>query len=148
FAAGYGDEDAEIIPKTERCFEWSDGIPKLTEKQEYLLIPATSVKGALSHRVAFHYNKITNSDAFNIIQELQIPEFDVDTAIDSFSPLSDSIPNSSDSHLWNELKREVNNLTMNSIYEKSSLWKRFEENLQGIKEDQDPQSKPVGENNE
>lgn len=57
FGAGYGDDEADATYKTEKFFSWESGKPLLVTKP-YVLIPATSVKGALRHRVAFHYNKI------------------------------------------------------------------------------------------
>lgn len=56
FGSGYGDEEVDMTPVKERKVHWDNGKGILTE--EYVLIPATSVKGALSHRVAFHYNKL------------------------------------------------------------------------------------------
>ncbi len=59
FGSGAGDSDADETYKTETIMEWDSasdcGRPKFTE--EKILIPASSVKGALSHRVAFHYNQ-------------------------------------------------------------------------------------------
>jgi len=62
FGAGYGDDEADAIYKTEKFFDWSSSTPKLVEKP-YVLLPATSVKGALRHRVAYHYNVITKKYA-------------------------------------------------------------------------------------
>ncbi|GAA4829473.1 RAMP superfamily CRISPR-associated protein [Algivirga pacifica] len=41
--------------KTEKKFSYTEGYPKLKE-EPFVLLPSTSVKGALSHRVAYHYN--------------------------------------------------------------------------------------------
>ena len=60
FGGGPGDVDGEEVDmtaKTERFVTWNSGNPTISN-QEKLLIPASSIKGALSHRVAFHYNKI------------------------------------------------------------------------------------------
>ena len=56
FSSGFGDKDADSVPVVARKVEWANGIGKLTEPKT--LIPASSVKGALAHRVAFHYNKL------------------------------------------------------------------------------------------
>lgn len=56
FGAGIGDDDADDVPVAESIAVWNDGKPAVAERQ--LLIPATSVKGALAHRTAYHYNKI------------------------------------------------------------------------------------------
>ena len=55
FSSGLSDEDADMIPVKEKIIEWSGNEPKFVE--QYLL-PASSLKGALSHRVAYHYNKL------------------------------------------------------------------------------------------
>ncbi len=55
--AGFGDSQADIIPVKETKVNW-DSIPATTvEESKIILIPATSLKGALAHRVAYHYNK-------------------------------------------------------------------------------------------
>lgn len=55
-ASGYGEDDVDITPKSEQKIVWNDaGQPGFVD---FPLLPATSVKGALAHRVAFHYNKI------------------------------------------------------------------------------------------
>ena len=57
FGSGIGDEDADMIPVTEQVIVWQEmKNPKLSEEQ--ILIPASSIKGALSHRTAFYYNQI------------------------------------------------------------------------------------------
>ena len=58
FGSGFGDDDADMTPVKELSVTgWDDVKAKLEEKA--YLIPASSVKGALAHRVAFHYNKQT-----------------------------------------------------------------------------------------
>jgi CRISPR/Cas system CSM-associated protein Csm3 (group 7 of RAMP superfamily) len=63
FASGFGDENADMTPVWETYFEWMSGKPEIRQKS--VLIPGSSVKGALSHRVAFHYNKIRKLFAGN-----------------------------------------------------------------------------------
>lgn len=55
FSSGSQTELVDINPVTERIIQWNEqGTPFLSE--ENILIPASSIKGALSHRTAFHYN--------------------------------------------------------------------------------------------
>lgn len=62
FGSGFGDEDVDDVPVKEDIVEWtSEG--KAEIKKDYTLIPATSIKGALSHRVAYHYNKAVGNFA-------------------------------------------------------------------------------------
>lgn len=58
FGSGFGDNDgdADMTTVKERRVEWAEGgHGQMTEN--LVLIPASSVKGALRHRVVFHYNK-------------------------------------------------------------------------------------------
>jgi len=56
FGAGFGDDEVDDIAVTEEVIKWNGSIGKFSKKQ--ILLPASSLKGALSHRVAFHYNKL------------------------------------------------------------------------------------------
>lgn len=56
FSSGMGDDEAKITPVDEAYIEWTDGIPHF--KEHSILIPATSIKGAIAHRTAYHWNKI------------------------------------------------------------------------------------------
>lgn len=57
FGSGLGSEDADMSFVKEKIVIWDEktGFPNLSD--EKVLIPATSVKGALAHRTAFHFNK-------------------------------------------------------------------------------------------
>jgi len=55
FGAGEGSEVADMIAATEDVVIWNGATPKIEKNN--LLIPASSVKGAIAHRVAFHFNK-------------------------------------------------------------------------------------------
>lgn len=63
FGSGLGDEDADNTPVTEPKVEWTDGKPRMTARK--ILIPGASVKGALAHRTAYHYNKLRQLFADN-----------------------------------------------------------------------------------
>lgn len=73
FGAGGGDETADMIPVKEEVVEWSDpNHPKFSEQRT--LIPGTSVKGALAHRVAYHYNKLMNLTTAKVKELAQAPD--------------------------------------------------------------------------
>lgn len=55
FSEGFGDNEADNKPVIEEIAIYRNGT---IEFEEQTLIPASSIKGALSHRTAFHYNKI------------------------------------------------------------------------------------------
>lgn len=62
FGSGFGDEsgDADMTQVKEPVVEWRDGHGTFVNK---MLIPAASVKGAISHRLAYHYNKLMGNFA-------------------------------------------------------------------------------------
>ena len=53
FGSGFGDSDADMTPAMEQVVDYEKA--KLSEQQ--VLIPASGIKGAIAHRVAFYYNK-------------------------------------------------------------------------------------------
>lgn len=56
FGSGFGDDEADQTPIIESVINYKTR--KLSKQK--VLIPASSIKGALSHRTAFNYNKIKN----------------------------------------------------------------------------------------
>ena len=70
FGAGFGDKVVDDIQVREECIEWNDK-NEGTFKEKYL-IPATSLKGAIAHRVAFYSNLKVGEYAMQIPAE----EFD------------------------------------------------------------------------
>lgn len=62
FGSGFGNDNADMTPVKESVIEWdNNNIPHFNKKEEkHILFPASSIKGALTHRVAFYYNKFNN----------------------------------------------------------------------------------------
>ena len=57
FGSGFGDDEVDMTPVKEKKVVWENDVNgRLSE--DLVLIPAASVKGALAHRVAFHYNRL------------------------------------------------------------------------------------------
>ena len=54
FGSGYGDDAVDNKPITEDVLKYDDHEIKFVT---HSLIPASSIKGAISHRTCFHYNK-------------------------------------------------------------------------------------------
>lgn len=67
FGSGFGNDNADMTPVKESVIVWENDKPKFED--DYVLIPATSVKGAVSHRVAYHYNRLKNVFADAIAKE-------------------------------------------------------------------------------
>lgn len=55
FSEGFGDDQVDNKPITESVIQYSNGQINFEEKT---LVPATSIKGAISHRVCFYYNQL------------------------------------------------------------------------------------------
>lgn len=57
---GGGDDPkgiSDMAPVRWNAVKWNQGIGKIAEK---ILIPGSAIKGALAHRITFHYNRIKN----------------------------------------------------------------------------------------
>ena len=63
FGSGFGDEkgNADMTYVKEAYIEWDGDKANRKEREEVLLIPGSSIKGALSHRTAFYYNQLTGA---------------------------------------------------------------------------------------
>jgi len=114
FGAGFGDEDADRISKKEKYIRWVDGKPQLLEN-EFILIPATSVKGALWHRVSFHFNK----ESGNITGELQNSKspqkkFDYASLLEQIEELKNNkkITINSEDDVYESLIQEIENFSI------------------------------------
>jgi CRISPR/Cas system CSM-associated protein Csm3 (group 7 of RAMP superfamily) len=66
FGSGLGDEDADMTPLKEPVIKWHEmRDPRLSD--EFVLVPASSIKGTLSHRTAFYYNMLRGVWAEEVI---------------------------------------------------------------------------------
>jgi CRISPR/Cas system CSM-associated protein Csm3 (group 7 of RAMP superfamily) len=140
FSAGFGDEDAESKPKIERVFDWNSDIPEIKTK-EYWLIPATSVKGAISHRVAYHYNKL--KDVFIGKNTGLKTTLDIEKVMSEFDfDFDDNLP--LDSPKWKEMEEQIKVFD----YTISKSWQVFEKDLDVEVHKLKSDNLPVGENNE
>lgn len=76
FSEGFGDNEADNKPVTEEIAIYRNGT---IEFEERTLIPASSIKGALSHRTAFHYNRLTEKWADKLLspENRQLRDFTV-----------------------------------------------------------------------
>jgi CRISPR/Cas system CSM-associated protein Csm3 (group 7 of RAMP superfamily) len=63
FGAGYGDQKVDMKPVFEKKITWADNKPEFSKELELALIPASSIKGAISHRTAYHYNRLEENFA-------------------------------------------------------------------------------------
>ena len=59
FGSGFGDENgwADMTYVREDYIDWKDSTERIKHRDKVLLIPGSSVKGAISHRAAYYYNK-------------------------------------------------------------------------------------------
>ncbi len=52
FGSGFGDDEADMTPVVEKVIDYKNK----TLSEEKILIPASSIKGAISHRTTYYYN--------------------------------------------------------------------------------------------
>lgn len=142
FGAGFGDEEADNIPKTEQYFAWNSGKPVLIE-QEALLIPATSIKGILSHRVAYHYNLLTEKYIGGTPAANNSEEFKAKEAVEKFLEKYsfETLDNDPNDAIWEQLAKEIGAATIDEI----STFNEFKRKLDEAAHEDVKES--VGENN-
>lgn len=70
FGAGYGDNEVDNVPVEEEVISYDEN-GTIQKPKKQTLIPATSIKGALRHRTAYHYNKSIDCFADNYANELE-----------------------------------------------------------------------------
>lgn len=71
FGSGFGDDDADQTPVYEKVIDYS----QKALSNDYVLFPASSLKGAIAHRTTYHYNiqnqfYIGDDNAREVISEL------------------------------------------------------------------------------
>lgn len=70
FGSGLADDEIDDTNYSEQVIEgWKNNKPVFVEK---FVIPGTSIKGALAHRTAFHYNKLIGKNIESILNELPV----------------------------------------------------------------------------
>lgn len=133
FDAGIGDDDADNIPKKELSVEWSsDGKPSINEKNAQYLIPATSVKGAISHRTAYHYNLLNKQYIQQNLPDANTVPLDLETAV--LSNLQGKYPDLFSTNTT-DFSTQLQNLTISSS---DPRWKELMAYLETIKLDELP----------
>lgn len=75
FGSGIGNDKADMTYVRESFVDWSTKPATIKDCERVILIPASSVKGALSHRLAFHYNKIKGIFADTLKEGEKIDDF-------------------------------------------------------------------------
>lgn len=75
FGSGFGNDKADMTFIRESFVDWSITPAIVKDREQVILIPASSVKGALSHRLAFHYNKLKKIFADDLPEGKKIADF-------------------------------------------------------------------------
>lgn len=75
FGSGFGNDKADMTFVRESFVDWSIKPAMVKDCEQVILIPASSVKGALSHRLAFHYNKLKKIFADDLPEGKKIEDY-------------------------------------------------------------------------
>jgi len=123
-------------PKTERYIAWvknDEDQSFRAKEEERLLIPATSIKGALSHRVAYHYNCLTETTLSKPVGETAapLPTFDEEAALANF--------------FKNKTIAQLQALQVDTFFEQND-WQQYKQTLKQHEQLME-QARPVGEGN-
>lgn len=70
FGSGLSDLDVDQTPVSEKVISYEGGVLRLSDAP-YTLVPASSVKGAIAHRVAYYYNKDEEVKRFATLAEIE-----------------------------------------------------------------------------
>lgn len=69
FGAGFGDIDVDNINYQEDIIIWENNKPDWKPR---FVIPGTSIKGAIAHRLAYHYNKTNGNTIEKLVDEFKV----------------------------------------------------------------------------
>lgn len=75
FGSGFGNDKADMTFVRESFVDWSVHPATITDREHVVLIPASSLKGALSHRLAYYYNKLKRKFADKLTEEEKIEDY-------------------------------------------------------------------------
>ncbi len=81
FGAGYGDKEADKIIKRECYITWNDQHQASWVEEPQVLIPGTSIKGALAHRTAYHYNRLIHNTIPNENAPIDMSDADLEALL-------------------------------------------------------------------
>lgn len=143
FGSGLSDDEADNTPKQETVIEWKNSQPSFENKY---LIPATSIKGAISHRTAYHYN-LENNFHVGTQKGLQAEDFDwnPEEALAQLE-LTNTSGWSSNDTLWAEERQRIEQYDFDTFLDESQEWQNFED--KSTKYGGHFLENPTGENNE
>ena len=75
FGSGLGNDKADMTFVRETLIDWSSNPALAKDRERVVLIPASSLKGALSHRLSFNYNKLKKIFADTLSEGETIEDF-------------------------------------------------------------------------
>ena len=75
FGSGFGNDKADMTYVRESFVDWAQMPARITDREHMVLIPASSVKGAVSHRLAYHFNKLKKRFADTLAPGQSIDSF-------------------------------------------------------------------------
>lgn len=136
FGAGYGDCDADMVPKKEFVLTWGEQGLELNENNKelletYYLIPASSVKGAIAHRVAYHFNLLKKNFLLDTDKDQPFPELNIKSIVQQLLPEinENSLPQDSQDAAWDELIKSIEQISASQVYETEN-WAAFHRNCE------------------
>jgi CRISPR/Cas system CMR subunit Cmr4 (Cas7 group RAMP superfamily) len=134
------------LTKQEPTVQWNNGKPQLLNGDEaHYILPATSVKGALSHRTAYHYNRLRKKYVED--QKTNVPSPDYGKIVtellgESHRKLTDQESIQQELDRLTQLQKSISDVVLDD----SPAFKEYATDLKAAQTDE---AKPnVGENND
>jgi CRISPR/Cas system CSM-associated protein Csm3 (group 7 of RAMP superfamily) len=146
FGTSLPDAEADNTPKEEVVIEWGDNQNLPSFKKMYLL-PATSIKGAISHRTAYYHN--LQSSNYLGSQETFKPEdfgWDVQTVLDAGLSLPETDNWAHDDQRWEQAIQNLEQESFENFLSNSKDWQQFNDTTNKHGGNENPS--PTGENND
>ena len=145
FGSGLGDENVQQRPKREQVITWNGDQPSISEQDKgFLLFPATSLKGALSHRVAYHYNRFSGN-YLETRKARPVPVLSKDEVVEELLAGFELSDTDDQAELGRQIE-QLKALQANPKIEETAAYKKYQQELTDYKKNP-MEDLSVGENN-
>ncbi|MEM6801313.1 MAG: RAMP superfamily CRISPR-associated protein [Bacteroidota bacterium] len=133
------------LPKKESCIHWDEEGKNPTLEPHYL-IPGTSIKGALAHRVAYHYHLLCGEFIENEVGDLGIEEkiqLDIEQVLAEIDPgiQIEDLNFAPNSNQWKYWIDKVENLSLSN----SKTWLDYLDGVENLGDPNHPKIKDPDE---
>jgi CRISPR/Cas system CSM-associated protein Csm3 (group 7 of RAMP superfamily) len=144
----YPESWLDMLPKQEKQLFWEpDGDKERVSVKAVYLLPGSSIKGALAHRLAFHYNRLAGHTIENSQPtQADLPQLDLEALVSVVHPPMpiEQMDFDPDDPAWEEREKALTDLSLDDLTD----WEDFVQQLDTIAHGREERPLlPVGSNN-